>query len=263
MKLNIGVIILFTDERRGEILKVLEQDGRVLAKDLADQFNMSIDSIRRDLSIMEEQGLLKRTHGGAIPIASVRTMPRPPAKRFGDGTEHQNAIAKMAASYVKAHQTVFIGGASIHYVLLKYLPKDIPFTVLTNSLEVAYALRGSENISTFLIGGNVKTSGNMTDALANEFVRQFTVDLCFVTAGALSVKGLSTATPEVAIFYKTIYGNSKKLVAMFEHTKVGQEMFAGMYPVGKLDVVITDSETDKEKINALKAAGVEVLVAGI
>jgi DeoR/GlpR family transcriptional regulator of sugar metabolism len=252
---------LFTDERRGEILKVLEQKGRVLAKDLADQFNISIDSIRRDLSIMEEQGLLKRTHGGAIPVTSVRKMPRSPDKRFGEGSVYQNAIAKKAVGYIKANQTVFIGGASVHYVLLKHLPKDISFTVLTNSLEIAYALRGSRNIETYLIGGNVKSSGNITDALANEFARHFTVDLCFATGGALSVKGLSTATPEVAVFYKTVYDHSKKLVALVEHTKVSQDMFSMMYPLGKLDVVITDEETDKEKVEALKAGGVEVLVA--
>ncbi|WP_152443116.1 DeoR/GlpR family DNA-binding transcription regulator [Bacillus sp. THAF10] len=252
---------MFTDERRGEILRKLEVAGRVTAKDLAEEFQMSIDSIRRDLSIMEEQGLLKRTHGGAIPVTSARTLPRPPAERFGDGTDFQHAIAQKAATYIRNDKTIFIGGASIHYVLLKYLPTDIPFTVLTNSVEIAYALRDRENVTTYLIGGQVKSSGNITDSLANEFARQFTVDLCFATGGALSAKGLSTATPEVAIFYKTIYNNAKRLIALVEHTKIGQEMFAGMYSLEKLDVVITDEETDEEKVKAIQAAGVEVLVA--
>lgn len=252
---------MFSDERRQEILKMLEQSGRVLAKDLASKFEMSIDSIRRDLTIMEEQGLLKRTHGGAIPVTSVRLMARPPSERYGEGSEYQNAIAKLAASYIKENQTVFIGGASIHYVLLKYLPKEFAFTVLTNSVEIAYHLRNFDNIQTYIIGGQVKNSGNITDALANEFARQFTVDLCFATAGALSAKGLSTASPEVAIFHKTVYNNSRKIIALAEHFKIGNDMFSGMYPAKKLNIIITDEETTSEQVDQLKANGVEVLIA--
>jgi DeoR family transcriptional regulator, fructose operon transcriptional repressor len=252
---------MFSDERRQEIVKMLDESGRVLAKDLASKFGMSIDSIRRDLSIMEEQGLLKRTHGGAIPVSEVRNMPRPPSIRYGEGSIYQNAIAKLASSYIKDNQTVFIGGAAIHYVMLKYLPKNIAFTVLTNSVEIAYHLRNCSNIQTYIIGGQVKSSGNITDALANEFARHFTVDLCFATAGALSAKGLSTATPEVAIFHKTIYNNSRKIIALMEHFKVGTDMFSGMYPIKNINTIITDEETTSEQVDLLKAQGVEVLIA--
>ena len=252
---------MFTEERRGKILELLEKEGRVLAKDLADEFGLSIDSIRRDLTIMEEQGLLKRTHGGAIPIGNVRAMPQPPALRFGDGTAYQNAIAKEASTYIQEGQTVFIGGASTHFVMLKYLPRNIRFTVVTNSVEIAYHLREVENIQTYLIGGLVKSSGNITDAIANELARQFTIDVCFATAGGLSEKGLSTATPEVAIFHKTIYDNSKKLVTLIEHSKFGIDMFSRMYPVEKLDVVITDEETTQDKIDSIKSRGVDVVIA--
>jgi DeoR/GlpR family transcriptional regulator of sugar metabolism len=251
---------VFSEERRQEIFKLLEKNGRVLAKDLSQSFNMSIDSIRRDLSIMEEQGLLKRTHGGAIPIPNVRQMPQPHTKRYGEGSLYQNAIAKLAATFVQENQTVFIGGAAIHYVLLKYLPTEIPFTVITNSIEIAYYLRDYEKIKTYVIGGKMKKSGNITDALANEFVRQFTVDLCFATAGAFSSKGLSTATPEVSVFHRTIYENSVKIIALIEHFKFGVDMFTRMYPINKLDLIITDEQTTEEKINQINSQGVEVIV---
>ncbi|WP_059173820.1 DeoR/GlpR family DNA-binding transcription regulator [Bacillus sp. FJAT-27445] len=252
---------MFSEERRQEILNMLEQSGRVLAKDLAEKFEMSIDSIRRDLSIMEEQGLLKRTHGGAIPITNVRMMARPPADRFGEGTPFQNAIAKLAATYVNASQTIFIGGSSTHYVMLKYLPRDFPYTIVTNSVEAAYYLRNVTNVQTYLIGGNVKSSGNITDALAADFARQFTIDLCFATAGALSVNGLSTATPEVSIFHKVVYDNSRKRICLMGHQNFGTDMFSRMYPVQKMDLIITDEDTDEEKIEAIRALKVEVIVA--
>jgi DeoR family fructose operon transcriptional repressor len=255
------VIYLFSDERRQEILKLLEENGRVLVKDLASKFEISIDSIRRDLSIMEEQGVLKRTHGGAVPVTNVRNMAQPRLVRYGEGSAYQNAIVKLAVPYIKENETVFIGGAAIHYVMLKYLPKDFSYTVVTNSVETAYYLRDLENVQTYLIGGNVKSSGNITDALANEFAKQFTFDLCFATAGALSSKGLSTATPEVAIFHKNVFDNSRKIIALIEHFKFGVDMFTGVYPVNRLNITITDDETTIENINMLKNHGVEVIVA--
>lgn len=112
-----------------------------------------------------------------------------------------------------------------------------------------------------MIGGEVKSSGNITDALANESAQQFTVDLCFATAGALSSKGLSTATPEVSVFHKTVYKNSRRIIALIEHYKFGMDMFSGMYPVKGINVIITDEETTKENIDMIKAQGVEVLVS--
>ncbi|QFG00075.1 DeoR/GlpR transcriptional regulator [Psychrobacillus glaciei] len=254
---------MFSEERREQILEKLKKEGRLLAKELANEYNLSLDSIRRDLSIMEEQGLLKRTHGGAIPIPNVRTMPIPPSMRYGDVMEYQNAIAKEAVTYINEGQTVFIGGAAIHYVLLKYLPRHIEFTVITNAVEVAYYLREVENIQLYLIGGAVKSSGNITDALANEFACQFTIDLCFATAGGLSLKGLSTATPEVSIFHKTVYDNSKKVIGLIEHSKFGIDLFSRMYPLQKLDKIITDEETTKDNVDSIRAQGIEVIVAGI
>ncbi|WP_336822231.1 DeoR/GlpR family DNA-binding transcription regulator [Sporosarcina sp. USHLN248] len=252
---------MFTEERRGKILELLEREGRVLAKNLAEEFALSIDSIRRDLSIMEEQGLLKRTHGGAIPISHVRAMPQPPSIRYGDGNQYQNAIAKEAITYIQEGETVFIGGASTHYVMMKYLPRDIQYTVVTNSVEIAYHLRGVENIQTYLIGGYVKNSGNITDAIAKEFARHFTFDVCFATAGGLSEKGLSTATPEVALFHRTIYDNSNKIVALVEHSKFGTDMFSRMYPVEKLNIIITDEETPQDKMDPIKSLGVDIIIA--
>lgn len=252
---------MFSEERREKIFERVEKLGRVLAKDLADEFNVSIDSIRRDLSIMEEEGLLKRTHGGAIPNPKVRTKPQASSERYGEGTDYQNAIAKEAVRHIKEDETIFIGGAAIHYVMLKYLPKKIPFTVVTNSVEIAYQLRDFPNVQTYLMGGRVKTSGNITDGLANEFARQFTIDVSFATAGGISVRGLSTATPEVAIFHKTISENSRKTIALMEHTKLGVELFTRMCSLSKLDLVITDEEASEEKIEMIRSQGIRILIA--
>lgn len=252
---------MFSQERRDKIMELLHQNGRVLAKELAEMFEVSIDSIRRDLSIMEQEHLLKRTHGGAIPLPHVRSMPSHSSVRYGEGNAYQHAIAKLAASYIRENETVFIGGASTHYVMLQYLPKHFPFTVVTNSLRIGDGLKDADNIETYLIGGKIKASGNMTDAVATAWAREFTIALCFVAGGGFSVKGVSTATPEVAMFSRTIIGNSRRAIGLAGHSKFGVDCFANIVPLSALELIITDEDTPQEDIAKAEAAGVRVVVA--
>lgn len=252
---------MFAEERRAKILEFLHQEKRVLAKDLADKFQISIDSIRRDLSIMEEQGLLKKTHGGAIPAANVRMAPRPPEERYGEGSPQQNAIAKLAVSYIRENDTVFIGSSSAHYALLKHLPERMPLTIITNCMRVADVLREREWIDTYLIGGRVKQSGNITDVLANEFVRQFTIDVSFVTGGGVSENGISVATPEVAAFGRAVSSVSRHRIGLATYNILGTDAFAKSGPIQGLDLIITDEDADPEAIERIRALGVKVVIA--
>lgn len=252
---------MFSQERRDRILELLAAEGRVFVNDLADRFGVSVDTIRRDLSILEEEKLLRRTHGGAIPYPDVRRMPQPPSERYGDGDERHNAIAKLAVLHIQENATVFIGGASIHYVLLKYLPRNIPFTVVTNSLRIGDVLKDLDHVETYLIGGRIKPSGNITDALANDFAGQFTFDLCFATGGGVSVNGLSTATPEVAAFTRSVIDRSRKVVCLAEHHKFGVDGFARIVPLNRLHLIITDGEAPEDAITRMEAAGAKVAVA--
>jgi DeoR family transcriptional regulator, fructose operon transcriptional repressor len=252
---------MFSEERREKILEVLKNEGRVLAKELSDALQVSIDSIRRDLSTLEDKGLVKRTHGGAIPVTEVKKGPTAPAKRYTEGSDHENAIAKEAAKWIQAGDTLFIGGASIHYVLLKYLP-DVSLTVVTNSLKIADALRERENIDLYVIGGKVKNSGNMTDALATQLVSQYSFDLSFATGGGISERGISTATPEAAAFMKAVGAVSRKSIGLFPHYKIGVNAFANVGPVSNLEVIITDEEAQRDDLAAIEQQGVNVLIAG-
>jgi DeoR/GlpR family transcriptional regulator of sugar metabolism len=247
---------MFSEERREKILEVLKNEGRVLAKELSDALQVSIDSIRRDLSSLEDNGLLKRTHGGAIPVTEVKKAPPAPAKRYSEGSIYENAVAKEAAKWIKERDTLFIGGSSVHYVLLKYLP-NVPLTIVTNSLKIAEALRDRQNIDLYVIGGKVKNSGNMTDALATQLVSQYTFDLTFATAE----RGISTATPEAAAFMNAVGKVSRKRVGLFPHYKIGVNAFANVGPVSNLEAVITDQEAPRDHLQAIEQQGVKVIIA--
>ncbi|MGG0301555.1 DeoR/GlpR family DNA-binding transcription regulator [Bacillus albus] len=253
---------MFTEERREKILEVLKKDGRVIAKNLAESFDMSIDSIRRDLSIMEKDGLLKRTHGGAIELTRVRNLTAEPSKRYRDSSLGEEAIAKVAASYIQEGDSIFIGGASIHYAMLKYLP-ETSFTVITNALEIASKLRECKNVETYLIGGKVKSSGNMTDTLASEMINRLSIDLYFSTGGGISLNGISTATPEVSYFGKTVSKIARRNICLAPHNKLGIDCFIKGESLIEIDLIITDEEASKETIQQFEEQGKEIVIASI
>ena len=253
---------MFVEERQVQILSKVRLLGRVLAKELAEEFQVSIDTIRRDLTMMEEKGLLKRTHGGAVPLSKVRRFPMDDRIRYSEGTEHQNAVAKLAAAYIEQGDTIFIGGASIHYILLKYLPVDRNYTVITNSLVIAEKLKHYSNIETYIVCGKVKSEEGIVDPLATEFIRTLRIDTAFLTGGGISAKhGLSSSTPEGAIFQRTVAEVSRQTICLANFDKVGIEFFAKTVDLENLDVVITDWEAPDEEIEKIRQLSVKIIIA--
>lgn len=254
---------MFAEERRNEIADILRNDGRVSANGLSEKFLVSVDTIRRDLSIMEGKGLLKRTHGGAIPALKVRAMPQRNSTRDVELNILPNvaAIAKYAASLIEEGDTVFIGGTSSHYVMLRYLPLTIKFTVVTCSIVVADELRNRENIETFLVCGKVRPNGHLVDALATEFMKTLRIDTAFMVSGGLSVKhGLSNATSESVVFHRTVASVSKRKICLSPNYKLGTEFFIQELPAEQLDLVITDWDAREEEVEGLRQKGVKVIV---
>lgn len=253
---------MFAEERREMILAQLKSKGRILAKDLAKEFGTSIDTIRRDLTAMEERGLLKRTHGGAIPLSKVRRFPIDEKLRYGEGTEHQNAVAKLAVRYIEQGDTIFIGGASIHYVLLKYLPLDKNYTVITNSLIIAEKLKLLNNVETYIVCGKIKDEEGIIDALATEFIRTLRIDVAFLTGGGFSARhGLSSSTPEGSAFQRAVAEVSRKKICLANFDKIGTEFFSRTLEAKELDLLITDWEAPDKEIEEIKKLGIKVIIA--
>lgn len=253
---------MFAEERREIIIKKLKSDGRIFVKNLAEEFNTSIDTIRRDLKLLEEKGQLKRTHGGAIAKSKVRRLPIDRNVRYNEGTEHQNAVAKKAVEFIEEGDTIYIGGASIHYILLKFLPEDKNFTVVTNSLTIAEKLKSYSNIDTYIVCGRIKDEEGIVDAMATEFIKNLRIDVAFLTGGGISAKhGLSSSNPEGAIFQKTVSQVARKKICLANFDKVGMEYFAKTIDTKDLNFLITDWETSEEEIEKIGSLGVKVIVA--
>jgi DeoR family transcriptional regulator, fructose operon transcriptional repressor len=245
----------------------LHENQKISIGDLQQKLNLSTDSLNQDLKNLEEKGLLKRTTHGAELNDQVRV--HPPLKSTAknederdDGRDiYYNAIAKRAAEYIKENDTVYICAASVGYLMTRYLPEDIRFTAVTNSIIVAEELMHRDNIETFVIGGKLRSRGYMADALSIETVRNMRFDIEFMSAIGFSANfGLSNTINESGRFQRAVIESSRKNICLVPHHKLGFEGFAKVADAKQFDIVITDWEALEDQISEIRQCGVDVVV---
>jgi len=263
---------MFAEERHNEILKIIGEIGRIKISDIQVLFNVGLDSARRDLRILEEKGLLKRTHGGAIPLPQVGAcMPRDlDYKKFADKqnkeaiTPDYAAIAKKSAEFIKENDVIYLTSGALGFVMLRYLPKSFPYTLVVNSVALADELKFWDNITVYVTGGKMRmhSRGSMVDTLAANFVKNIHFDLNLLTGGGYEAEfGFSNGTDETANFQRIVIHNSRKNVLMMPSKKIGLKVFIKVCDADKFDVLVTDWDAVEDELVKIGELGVEVIVA--
>lgn len=263
---------MFAEERHTEILKIVSEEGRIKIGDIQRRFNVGLDSARRDLRILEEKGLLKRTHGGAIPLPQVGgNIPRHlDVKSFADAnnteavTPDYAAIAKKSAAFIKENYVVYLTSGSIGFVMLRYLPKTFPYTLVVNSVALADELKFWDNITVYITGGKMRmhSRGSMVDTLAADFVKNMHFDLDLMTGGGYDAEfGFSNGSHETANFQSIVIKNSRKNVLMMPSKKIGIKSFIKVCDADKFDILVTDWDAVEDELTKIEELGVKVIVA--
>lgn len=256
---------MFIEERHQAILKIIQESGRISIAEIQDTFDVSVDSARRDLRLLEEQGLLKRTHGGAIPVQQVGLMP--PRHRDMKNMEvfdNYAAIAKKGAEFISENDIVYLTSGSVGFIMLKYLPRDIKYTLVVNSVTLAEELKYWDNITVYITGGKMRMHGttSLVDSLATAFVKNMHFDVCLMTGGGYdSAFGFSNGTDETAVFQRTVIENSRKRILIMPNQKIGFKAFIKVCDADKFDILITDWDSVEDELNKFEDAGVKVIVA--
>jgi len=254
---------MLIEERHQKIIELLEQKGSIRAREIEEIFSIGFDTARRDLRLLEEKGLLKRTHGGAIPVLQVgHTTPKSYTPRdITDIRPHYYDIALRAVSLIKEHDVVFLQGGSVGYFMSKNLPRDIEFSVATNSIVIADEIRAYNNITSFVIGGQMTPKGKLRDHFAERMIREMKFDLAFVTAAKYSPEfGMSVQASNSVSIYTAIIESTRRTVGLFPHEKIGLDSILKACEPNDLNVIITDDETCTTVINKILRLGVEVIV---
>jgi DeoR family transcriptional regulator, fructose operon transcriptional repressor len=254
---------MFIEERHQAILDYIEKNSRIAATEIQDMFEVSFDTARRDLRILEEKGLLKRTHGGAIPIHQIgfSKPPKVTARDISEIKENYFAIAQKAVSMIKDHDVIFITSATVGYFMAQNLSKDFFITVVTNSIVIAEELRKQDNIRVIITAGEMDGKGNCYDSFTVEIIKRMRFDKAFITSASISAEfGLSIQRTNHVEFINAVINSSKCSIGLYPTEKIGFESIISICPASKLDILITDWDASDEELKKIDDQGIEIIV---
>ncbi len=249
---------MLTSQRKAHLLDILRAEGRIVARDAAAQLSLSEDTIRRDLRELAAEGKLQRVHGGALPASpALGTF----AQRQQIGDAGKAAIGKAAADLVKPGDVVIIDGGTTALQLASQLPRDLAATVITHSPGIAVALSEHPNLEIILIGGRIyKHSIVSTGSAALEAISRIKADSCFMGATGIHAEaGLTTGDFEEAAVKRALSRAAAETVVLASAEKIGAASAFLIVPIRDIATVITDHPTDHAAIDAIRAAGVQVI----
>jgi len=234
---------MLTEERMDSIRQMLSQHGRVLANDLAVQFGVSDDTIRRDLRELARLGHCRRVYGGALlPAPDIGTL----AVRTSDQSDMKARLGRTAATLVRDGQTLFIDASSTNLAIAKALPKELRLTVVTNAPDIATALSDNPKHTIIVLGGLYDQSkgaclGPQTIREAgNIFADMFILGACGVDT-ALGVTALDAAEAEIK---RVMIAQSSLLTIAATKDKLGTVAPFKLADAARIDHLVVESEVD-------------------
>ncbi len=250
---------MLNEERRRAILELVNHDGRALVKDLAARFGTSQITIRKDLEILHGQARVHRTHGGALTVQSGALLDPTLQEKEKLHRKEKLRIAEAAARMVEEGQSVLLDSGTTTTAIARTLRDFRRLTVITNAVNIAAELSGTQ-IEVILTGGIVrKNSFSLVGPLAEETLRQLTADILFLGVDGFDSKlGLSTPNLLEAKVNKVMVEMARKAVAVCDSSKFGRRAMSTIVPVSAIDHVITDKRLAKTDLHKLKEAGLTV-----
>lgn len=246
---------LLAAERRSELLTMLAAYDKIDVSWAAKTLGTSHETVRKDLVAMERQGLLKRVHGGALPVHTV-TFEEGVDERTRNQDEKRR-IAQRAIQEVPTSGAIFIDSGSTTRFFAELLPANPLVVVFTNSLPVAQIVLNKPSITVFLVGGRVRPLSQATvGPWALNALHEIQVDAAFVGANALSLeRGLSTPDREEAETKAEMIARSGRSILMVDHSKFEQDALFSYAGLDVIDLVVTGSETPDEVVTSFQQRG--------
>ncbi|WP_328769372.1 DeoR/GlpR family DNA-binding transcription regulator [Streptomyces sp. NBC_00286] len=253
---------MYAPERQQEILRLARDGGRVDVVSLAEEFQVTAETIRRDLKALDRAGLVRRVHGGAIPAGRLDFEPDL-AERETTAADEKDRIAKAALAELPSNGTMILDAGTTIARLAGSLPLETTLTVVTHSLPIAARLADHPGIQLHLVGGRVRhRTRAAVDAWALRAYGEIRADVVFLATNGFSLEyGLTTPDLAEAAVKRAALGAARRVVLLADSAKHGQEHFARFGGMADVDVLITDSGLSPEDATALKRGGTEVVRA--
>ena len=262
--MHVEVDRMYAEERQQAMAHLISRRGRLSVVQLAEQFEVTTETVRRDLSTLDRMGLVRRVHGGAVPAGSLTVIESGIGERDQSNTQAKEAIANAAVALLPPPDSVVVidaGSTTARFAAA--LPRDHRLTVITHAVPVATRLAGLPQIELHLLPGKVRpTTHAAVGAETVAALADLRADVAFIATNGLTVgHGLTTPDSDEAATKRAMIACARTTVVLADSTKLGVETAVRFATLDSLDVLVTDSDVEPADRRALESAGIEVVVA--
>ncbi len=247
-----------TQQRRHNIIAILNEQGEVSVDELATRFSTSEVTIRKDLAALEETGLLLRRYGGAIAIPDEVTL-----QFSAQISPNKMAIAKAAARLIKDHNRIIIDSGSTTCGLVQQLNDKRGLVVMTNALQLANTIHELENEPTLLMTGGTwdPHSESFQGQVAEQVLRSYNFDQLFIGADGIDLERGTTTFNELTGLSKVMAEVSREVIVMVDSEKIGKRIPNLELAWDQVSALVTDDRIDSVIVEQIKKQGVNVILA--
>lgn len=251
------------EKRQSNVLSMVNRSGQISIADLADELGTSHETVRRDLAILEERGLLRKVYGGAARLQVG--LEEDFSRRLNQNRESKQRIARVAAGRFRSGDSLFVDAGTTTALLADELAHVPGLTVITNSIEVAMRLWSQRPTRpvVHILGGRYE--GNVSEVLGPMVIDQiasFRTDYAVLTVGAIDESGgVMDFNTDEASTARAMVRNARNVVVLADHSKLNRTALVHICDLETISTLITDRQPPPPLLAALAAADVEVIVA--
>lgn len=251
---------LFQEERLARIVEVLNSESRLVTNELMKRFNTTSVTIRKDLEVLEQRGLLKRTHGGAVKAEKLY-----PGLALNEkekiNLEEKLRIVRKAAQFITEGDTIILDSGSTTSLLAKEIRHMKNLTVITNAINIANDLLNTE-IAVILIGGSLlKDTSTLVGPLADETLKLIAADKLFMGVDGFDFDtGLTTPNINEAMTSRVMMKISSETIVVVDASKFGRRSLGVISKVKEVDKIITTKKLSEADLANLSQNNIEVFV---
>ncbi len=251
---------MYAAERQQAILTSARAAGRVEVAALADTLGVTPETVRRDLTVLERLGVLRRVHGGALPVERLELEPTLATRREHLADEKRR-IAARALDELPTEGTVLLDAGSTTQALAERFPTDRELTVVTNSVAIAGILHGHPGVELYVLGGRIRPrTGAAVGTWATSALADVGVDVAFLGTNGFSVaRGMTTPDQAEAMAKRAMVAAARRAVVLADSSKAELVHFHRFATVADVALLITDRGLDDETTGRLEAAGTDVV----
>ncbi|MDK2991040.1 MAG: hypothetical protein PWP48_273 [Clostridiales bacterium] len=249
---------MLAQERQQRITELLQKNGFVKVSDLSRQFNVSMETIRRDMDALESQGILKKTHGGAMLDDGVRSVP-PISQRLTINAQKKEEIAHLAVSLINEDDSVIFDSGTTTMAIARAIT-NISIKVITNDIHVADELAAKDKIDLMVTGGTLlKGSYSLVGPECTSAFQRINADKLLLAASGVDIlSGLTVSNALEAEAKRHMIASAKEIILVADSSKFGKRSLISYAPLSAVNMIITNGDIPHDVEDAITEMGIRL-----